>query len=382
MRKRHFLLFASAVAMLTACSSEDLGTPSASKQAIRFDVPFVGQTTRSTGDLNNTNISQQAIKVWGDEYAEGAATGSSVFSGESFAKLSHTGSTWDIDKIAFWDEGMKYDFLAVAPYDLGIVKYEATGGYTVADRKLTIEDIPAVKKIADGDDILVAATNEQNKGANAENGVQFNFSHILSRFSVYAYTAVPNDETTGYTVALNSLSLYLPNDNAKAKYVQAQHGEVNNDADKWEWDGFTNAETTATEANLSANYTEYALTSENTNALQYAATLADARQAAKNEATKSDYLLQPEFFVAPTAKIEANTTADLQLFMKISYTVTGKKDNKSETYTKFVPIQDLHSFKQGHQTNLFICIGESNIQFGTFDVNNWQNADDAEHDFK
>lgn len=380
MRKRHFFLFASAVAMLTACSSEDLGTPSASKQTIRFDVPFVGQTTRSTGDLNNTNISQQAIKVWGDEYAKGAATGSSVFSGDGFAKLSHTGSTWDIDKIAFWDEGMKYDFLAVAPYDLGNVKYEANdGSYTVADRKLTISDIPVVKKIADGDDILVAATNEQSKGANAENGVQFNFSHILSRFSVYAYTAVPS---TDYTVALTSLSIYLPNDNAKATYVQARHGEVSNDADTWAWNGFTNAETTATEADLAANYTEYPLTSENATALQYAATLADARQAAKNEATKASYLLQPEFFVAPTAKIEANTTADLQLFMKVSYTVTGVKDSKSKTYTKFVPVQDLHSFKQGHQTNLFICIGESDIEFGTFDVNNWQNADDAEHDIK
>lgn len=377
MRKRQFFLFASAVAMLTACSSEDLGTPSASKQTIRFDVPFVGKTTRSTGDLNNTNISQQAIKVWGDEYAEGAATGSSVFSGEGFAKLSHTGSTWDIDKIAFWDEGMKYDFLAVAPYDLGNVSY-GNGNNALADRKLTIEDIPVVKKIADGDDILVAATNEQNKGANAENGVQFNFNHILSRFSVYAYTAVPSSD---YTVALTSLSIYLPNDNAKAKYTQATHGEVSNDADTWEWEGFANAQTTATEADLAA-YTEYALTSENTTALQYAATLADARQSAKNEATKASYLLQPEFFVAPTAKIEANTTADLQLFMKISYTVTGKKDNQSETYTKFVPIQDLHSFKQGHQTNLFICIGESDIEFGTFAVNNWQNADDAEHDFK
>ena len=381
MRKRHFFLFASAVAMLTACSSEYLGTTETSKQAIRFDVPFVGKTTRSTGDLNNTNISNQAIKVWGDEYADG--TGTSVFSGEGYAKLSKTGGVWDIDKIAFWDETQKYDFLAVAPYDLANVSYGTVGGsYTVADRKLSISEIPAVKKIADGDDILVAATNDQSKTANADNGVQFNFSHILSRFSVYAYTAIPNDETTGYTVTLKSLSLYLPNDKAKAKYTQAAHGEVNNDADAWEWSGFTNAATTATEADLSANYTEYALTGENVIALQYATTLADARQAAKNEATKENYLLQPEFFIAPTTKIEANTIADLQLFMKISYTVTGKGDNKSETYTKFVPIQDLHSFKQGHQTNLFICIGEGDIKFGSFNVTGWQNADDAEHDFK
>lgn len=382
MKKRQLFLFASAVAMLTACSSEDLGTPTASKQAIRFDVPFVGQTTRSTGDLNNTNIAQQAIKVWGDEYAESATTGSSVFSGDGFAKLSKTGSTWDVDKIAFWDEDKKYDFLAVAPYGLANVSYGATGGegsYTLADRKLTISEIPVVKKIADGDDILVAATTGQSKGANAENGVQFNFSHILSRFSVYAYTAVPSSD---YTVALTALSLYLPNDNAKATYVQAQHGEVSSDADTWSWNGFANAQTTATEADLAANYTEYALTSENSTALQYAATLADARQAAKNEASKADYLLQPEFFMAPTAKIEANTTADLQLFMKVSYTVTGVNDSKSKTYTKFVPVQDLHSFKQGHQTNLFICIGESDIEFGSFDVNNWQNADDAEHDIK
>lgn len=386
MKRKHFFLFASAVAMLTACSSEDLGTTETSKQAIRFDVPFVGKTTRSTGDLNNTNISGQSIKVWGDEYADGATTGTSVFSGEGNAKLSNTGGTWDVDKIAFWDEGMKYDFLAVAPYDLANVSYGTTGGsYTVADRKLSISEIPAVKKINDGDDILVAAVTDQSKGANADNGVQFNFSHILSRFSVYAYTAIPNDETTGYTVTLNSLSIYLPNDNAKAKYAQATHGEVDNDADTWEWDGFTNAATTATEADLNANYIKYDLNTDNTTAaLQYAATLADARQAAKNETTKASYLLQPEFFVAPTAKIETNTTDDLQLFMKISYTLTGNGDDqsKTKTYTKFVPIQDLHSFKQGHQTNLFICIGEGDIEFGNFSVNGWQNAADAEHDFK
>lgn len=384
MKRKHFFLFASVVAMLTACSSEDLGTTETSKQAIRFDVPFVGKTTRSTGDLNNTNISGQSIKVWGDEYADGAATGTSVFSGDGDAKLSYTDGAWDVDKIAFWDEGMKYDFLAVAPYDLANVSYGTTGcSYTIADCKLSISDIPAVKKIAGGDDILVAAVTDQSKGANADNGVQFNFSHILSRFSVYAYTAIPNDETTGYTVTLNSLSIYLPNGDAKAKYTQATHGEVDNDADAWEWDGFTNAATTATEADLANDYTGYALTCDNTTAaLQYAATLADARQAAKNESTKASYLLQPEFFVAPTKKIEANTTDDLQLFMKITYTLTGKGDNQSKEYTKFVPIQDLHSFKQGHQTNLFICIGEGDIEFGNFSVNGWQNAADAEHDFK
>ena len=384
MKRKHFFLFASAVAMLTACSSEDLGTTETSKQAIRFDVPFVGKTTRSTGDLNNTNISNQSIKVWGDEYSDGATTGTSVFSGEGDAKLSYAGSVWDVDKIAFWDEGMKYDFLAVAPYNLANVSYGTTGSsYTIADRKLSIADIPAVKKITDGDDILVAAVNEQSKGANADNGVQFNFSHILSRFSVYAYTAIPNDEPTGYTVKLNSLSIYLPNDKAKAKYTQATHGEVDNDADTWEWGNFTNAATTATEADLANDYTKYDLNADNTTAsLQYAATLADARQAAKNETTKASYLLQPEFFVAPTTKIEASTTADLQLFMKITYTLTGKGDNQSKEYTKFVPIQDLHSFKQGHQTNLFICIGEGDIEFGNFSVNGWQNAADAEHDFK
>ena len=326
------------------------------------------------------------MKVWGDEYAESATTANSVFSSDN-AKLSYSNDAWDVDKIAFWDENMKYDFLAVAPYDLSNVSYgSGDSNHALADRKLAITGIPAVKRIADGDDILVAATNEQTKAANATGGVQFNFNHILSRFSVYAYTAVPNTENTGYTVTLNSLSIYLPNDDAKASYNQATHGEVSSDADTWTWNGFTNASVTANEEDLTANYTKYDLKlegDETSHVLQYAATLAEARQAAKAEGTKTSYLMQPEFFGAPTAKIADGTTVDLQLFMKITYTMTGKADSKSEQYTKFVPIQDLHSFKQGHQTNLFICIGEGDIIFGNFDVNGWQNTDtDAEHDFK
>lgn len=371
--KRSNLLWAAAL-LLAGCSNSDElgGSPEVSENAITFGQPFVQKSTRATGDLNTNTITAATIKVWGDKYAASGGTVEDVFDATSAsdaevsATLSCTGADnpWACSKIAFWEAAYTYDFTAVAPSD--VTAAYSTDQTVLADRKLTVSGIPVVQTISNadgsksGDDILVAVTPGQTS-TSAGNGVQLSFKHILSRFSVYAYTTVATP------ITITALKLYLPVTSATAGYTQSTHGEVAPRSDAWTWSGFTNVADAADATALDGKYTGYDIVTAATEALPVCPTPAEAIKK-----TGGALLLPQEFFIAPTAVKDVPTTTDLQLYMDITFTYNGKDYSRT-----CVPVQDLHSFTQGYQTNLYICVNEPKqaISFSDMTVNGWTDDD-------
>lgn len=395
MKMRKFYLFAATALVLASCSSSDElgGTTSSSKKAIKFAAPFVGKT-RATGDLDVNSIQNAKISVWGDQYVNSwdETDKKDVFNNH-VATLSYdaTSASWNLNKIAFWEDGYKYDFAAVAPApaETGF-KAEYTDGL------VTISDIPVVQTIGNGstssdadasavtksgDDILVAMKTGQS--ATTENdGVQLSFRHILSRFSIYAYTSMTEAKpaessdaegstttTTTKPVTITKLTLYMPK--ATATYKQNSHNEgAVSGSDTWIWNGFTNSTTASSAEDVKGTYDAYeVITNANKMSVPYNTSAANVLNEIKQNDKKASYLCPMEFFVAPTALTETTpTTENLQLYMDITYEMDGLHEEK------FVPVQDLHAFKQGYQTNLFISIEnkpQQPVRFTNFSVNGW-----------
>ena len=374
MKKTFYLL--AALAALASCSTDDGMEGTAASKVITFDTPFISVSSRATGDLNKDGITGQGILLWGDQYVKDALTSEPVYN-QDLNKLSWNGNAWVSEKLAFWEKNLKYDFTAVAPAQLpdGVkVSYgaeEAESSFTLADRKVKISGVPLTQVISNKDekggyDILVGNAIAQDENTST---VQLTFKHILSRFSIYAYT--DSKEADG-TVTIKSMSIYLPKAGS-ATYQQAKHeaGAVSGQ-DAWTWTGFANVKYAEEEVELTDSYQRYELVeSANPLTLKYANSPSAVYQAAK--AAPQDYLLPTEFFMAPTATIEQN---NVQLWLAIDYTISGKgqddADNvQTKEYTKLVPIQDLHSFRQGYQTNLFICVNKP-IEFRSMTVNDWK----------
>ena len=389
MRINKLYLFAATAMVLASCSSsDDLGMSGSSRQAITFESPFVSKTSRATGDLTTDNITSTTIKVWGDQYAKNATgddiTSSNVFSQEP-ATLTYDGSAWKSNRLAFWESDLQYDFTAVAPATLaGASLGEAsTESFKLADRKLTISGIPVAQVVNNssdtesksGDDILVACANKQTETTKA---VQLSFKHILSRFSIYVYTSDVENPTDEDNITVTDLAIYMPTANAKATYTQAAHGTVNPGSDQWTWSDFANKENAESADALGDSYQKFEVITEPTR-LVYAAGPSDA--AAKKETKAS-----PEFFIAPTAKLTDATTADLQLYLAVTYE-SHKTGWETRTKTLFVPIQDLHSFKQGCQTNLFINLhmyqfSPQPLDFGSMILDDWSTPNDGQFNVK
>ena len=377
MKIKSIYLFAAAALALASCSSSDeLGGSTSSQKAIQFAAPFVGKT-RATGDLDVNTIQNAEVSVWGNQYVNSydEDNSKSVFN-DGMATLSFepTSKSWNVNKIAFWEDGFKYDFTAVAPTapENGF-KTEYTKGL------LTISDIPVVQTIGNGDvkggdDILVAAKT----GLNSTTGdVQLSFRHILSRFSIYAYTSMaeakPADEgstegTTTKPVTITKLTLYMPK--ATATYRQKSHNDgAVSGSDTWAWAGFTN-NTTATKAeDVKGDYEAYEIITEaNKMNVTYNNSASSVLNDIKQTTERTKYLCPKEFFIAPTALEAQASTENLQLYMDITYEMNGVQEEK------FVPVQDLHAFKQGYQSNLIINIENKPnepIGFQNFTVSNW-----------
>ena len=367
MKIKKICLFAAAALALASCSSSDeLGGSTSSQKAIQFAAPFVGKT-RATGDLDVNTIQNAKVSVWGDQYVNSynEDNSKSLFNG-GMATLSYntTSTNWDLNKIAFWEDGYKYDFTAVAPA-------AAEDGFKAAYSKglLTISNIPVVQTIGNGDvkggdDILVATKT----GLDSSMGdVQLSFRHILSRFSIYAYTSMGEENP----VTITKLTLYMPK--ATATYQQNSHNDgAVSGSDTWAWTGFTNS-TTATKAeDLKNSYEAYeVITEANKMNVTYNASASSVLNDIKLVTEKTKYLCPKEFFIAPTALYAPASTESLQLYMDITYEMDGVQEEK------FVPVQDLHAFKQGYQTNLIIDIenkATQPISFQNFIVNDWADS--------
>lgn len=382
MKMRKFYLFAATALVLASCSSSDElgGNTSSSKKAIQFAAPFVGKT-RATGDLDVNSITNAKISVWGDQYVNSwdEADKKDVFN-DHVATLSYdaTSTHWNLDKIAFWEDGYKYDFAAVAPAP-------AENGFKTEyiNGLVTISDIPVVQTIGNGetksgDDILVASKTAQSA---TTGDVQLSFRHILSRFSIYAYTSMTDAKpaepsegegsttTTTQPVTITKLTLYMPK--ATATYQQKTHNEgAVSGSDTWAWNGFTNSTTATSAEDVKDTYEAYeVITEKNKMSVPYNTSAANVLNEIKQNDKKASYLCPMEFFVAPTALTATTpTTENLQLYMDITYEMDGLHEEK------FVPVQDLHAFKQGYQTNLIISIENKPLQpisFANFSVNSW-----------
>ena len=191
--------------------------------------------------------------------------------------------------------------------------------------------------------------------------------------------ATAGGETT--KIILNKLSIYLPNNNAKAKYVQKAHDDVDGD---WTWEsGFTNSTTTPDE-----NYQRIEIYNESTgNDVKYF-----ANATAAHDKTNGADIFDKQYFIAP------NGSSSCNLYIDIEYTVSRKKSDNNWTTLETeaghkvvkrekmaIPVNDsnhpadsdnnegLSHFHQGYIETLYICLrADQKVTFSTnFDVDDW-----------
>lgn len=355
MKSKYYLM---AAAMLSLAACTDINEPNIqgnNKEGISFADPFVKNTTRATGDLTNSNLTNQTIHVWADTYdAGGSFDGSNANVGFD-ETLTYANAAWGYDGEAKKWEDKEYDFAAFAP--AGSV---STTDVAYQNGTFRITNIPVVQKISNtdaslsGDDYLVSnKTTVKTTDTDArKNGVDLTFKHILSRLNLYAWTSLDSK----YTVKLNSLSIYLPKSTTKATYTEASHAGPGS-TDTWAWGSFSTV-SGATAATALTDYESYPVQETATEALPTTA------------ATAAE--LSNHFFVAPTA-------VDATYYLSLSYDITNTAGD-SKTITKFVPISGLTKFNQGHQTNLYVCITADVISFSVA-VEDWAVTADNDNNF-
>ena len=385
MKTRYFAIATAILALASCAQNEEFnGTGSSQSQTISFGQPFVGKTSRAaSGDITGTeDLKNYTVKVWGEKYSadtyQEATDKEAVFSGEVLkwdANATKLDGTDEKGKWVYnsdqrvWEETKNYDFAGFAPADASCdVEYtnglfHLTNVPVTQEIKNTASEEGAAKS---GEDLLLSAVYTSTKTSTQRALIEMNFKHILSRLSLYAYTSLGED----YSVSIDEMSLYLPSDAAKASYKQTEHAAADNKslpAGTWEWSGFTNVGSAATEADLATGYTAYSIVSNSVNIYD-----GDDQKQATN--------LQHNFFLAPTQ--------DVTLYVKVKYTIKGLKKGEDGTttsydkksYEKFLPISALKAFKQGFQHNLYMLINPSSILFNVDGVEGWDTGKE-DHNF-
>lgn len=403
-----------AAASLASCTQNEDFTTQYNEQAktIKFDVAYVGKNTRATGDL--TSIDDKKFILWGAAYQTGTtepATGIWITDQEPLYFQKGT-TYWEGYKesecsnkaeVAYPGSTYRTYFTAIAPSDEfaaapsgGTAATEAT--YSMAGqkdasstspssstRKLTIENIPVVQEIDNtsnpkkGTDYLIACQN-----STAEE-VSLTFKHLLSKLRFAVWTDESTMATTGSEttkITLNKLKIYLPNSNAKAKYIQKNHNDVDG---TWTWEsGFTNNVTSPDET----NYQSIAIYNESTGKeVSYF-----ANATAAHDKTTGAAIFDKQFFIAPNGSSACN------LYIDIEYTVSRKKSDGNWTTTETedghkivkrtkmaIPVDDgthpedtknnegLSHFHQGYIETLYICLrADQKVTFSAdFAVDGW-----------
>lgn len=410
-----------AAAALASCTQNEDFTSQYNEKAktMKFDVAYVGKNTRAaTGDL--TTIDDKKFILWGAAYKINST--SSGTEGTSTETVETTG-IWITDQeplyfqkgASYWEgyneevcsnkaevtyPGSNYKtfFTAIAPSDefassstSGKVNYTMAGqkdasstSPSTSDRKLTLENIPVVQEIDNtsnpkkGTDYLIACYS------GTEEEVSLTFKHLLSKLRFAVWTdegtmATAGGETT--KIILNKLSIYLPNNNAKAKYVQKAHDDVDGD---WTWEsGFTNNTTTPEEP----DYQRIEIYNESTGQdVKYF-----ANATAAHDKTNGAYIFDKQYFIAP------NGSSSCNLYIDIEYTVSRKKSDNNWTSSESeaghkivkrkkmaIPVNDgthpdndnnnegLSHFHQGVIETLYICLrADQKVTFSTFNVADW-----------
>lgn len=356
MKAKYLSMAAVMLLAMNSCSDVEqlAGSTSKNSNEISFADPFVGKaSTRATGDISSAEALQgTTIKVWGEKYLNDAyASGEYVFNGTD---LNYDGNQkywkYQMSNAPTWQEDYGYDFA-------GFVPASATANVSYNNGKFSLTNVPAVQLIDNnstpkgGDDYLVSAVSVSRKG-DARNDVALNFSHILSRLSVYAYT------NSQYQVDVNSLSLYLPSSTVGISYQEASHNGPSQGNDTWTWSGFTDQANATAASELNNSYAEQKVVET------------EIKNIAKSEVNAT--ALPKSYFVAPTA-------SETNLYLALTYTISSATD--SRTYTRFLPISALRQLKQGYQHNLYVNIAPNEIKFEVKDIEGWEYENAGNNNF-
>ena len=434
-----------AAAALASCTQNEDFTSQYNEKAktMKFDVAYVGKNTRATGDI--ISIDDKQFILWGAAYKiNSTSTGTE---GTSTETVETTG-IWITDQeplyfkkgTSYW-EGYKEDgctnkaevtypgnnyktfFTAIAPsdefantattgkvnYNMGGQKSENTTTPTSSTRKLTLENIPVVQEIINGEtksgtDYLIACYS----GTQEE--VSLTFKHLLSKLRFAVWTdentmANAGSETT--KIELNSLKIYLPKASATATYVQKTHDKVDGD---WTWSGFSapNENEEPSIDGESANYQLFTLYDKGQSTVGKTVSYFGDANTAHTTTNFDQIKLDPTFFIAPTESTTSSPSATtVKLYIDIEYTVKRKvngswsttndlsqKDVEGQVYSAghkvvkrekmAIPIKDashpvddnnnegLSHFHQGFIETLYICIrADQKVTFSTFNVADW-----------
>lgn len=324
------------------------------RHKISFADPFIGKAqSRATGDIQNAEALQGTrVKVWGEKYLGDAyASGEYVFNGTDL-NYDNAQKYWkyQMNNAPTWEEDYSYDFA-------GFVPASVTANVVYNNGKFSLTNVPAVQLIDNnsnpkgGDDYLVSSVSVSRKG-DARNDVALNFSHILSRLSIYTYT------NSQYQVDVNSLSLYLPSSTVGVTYQEASHDGPSQENDTWTWSGFSNKEGATAATELDDSYAEQRVLET------------DVKNISKSEAQAT--ALPKSYFVAPTP-------SETNLYVVLTYTISSATD--SRTYTRFLPISALRQLKQGYQHNLYINIAPNEIKFEVKDIEGWEYENAGNNNF-
>ena len=354
MNTKQIALAALSLLSLASCSDVDQLSVTTTKNEIAFANPFVGKSlSRATGDINSSEALQgTTIKVWGEKYVGDAyESGNFVFNG---TELNYDANQkywkYQLANAPVWEQGNNYDFA-------GFVPANAVAHVAYNEGKVSLTNVPMVQLIDNnsqpkgGDDYLVSALSVSKKD-DARNDVALNFSHILSRLSVYAFT------NSDYKVDIDHLSLYLPSNNVGVSYQEASHNGPSLAHDTWTWSGFTDQASASNAADLNESYAEQKVVEDK------------VENISKNELSATK--MAKEYFLAPTP-------GELNLYIALTYTISSATD--SRTYTRFLPIDALRQLKQGFQHNLYINIAPNEIKFEVKDVEGWEYENAGNNNF-
>lgn len=379
-----------AAASLASCTQTEDFTSQYNEKAktMKFDVAYVGKNTRAaTGELNTAGLASQKLILWCDAYQTSAipTTGIWISSQEPLYLSKSDATYWNVysDANASTSADVKYPgstyttyFTAIAPQSGFVVSTESNSNSATYDmkdqlntqsaptfdnRKLTLDKIPVVQEVVNGEsakgiDYLIACET-----SNTEE-VALKFKHLLSklRFAVWTdeNTAQGNDPTT--KIELNYLKIYLPKSSATAKYVQNAHDAVAGD---WTWSGFTAADANPTTTGTN-DYQLVSLTgdSEISSEVKAYSSPTNAHSAEWSKVKIGD---DKQFFIAPNESTSPNNNSLAKLFIDIKYTVKRKLDNGSWSTTD---VSGQEGYSAGHKVvkrnQMLVPVGDSNYGHG------------------
>jgi hypothetical protein len=203
--KKSYLMIAAAVALLTACSSNDSFKDVDTQDAvIGFGHSATEKTTRAELDMTWFRTIDNGFGVYGYKVDAPIFKNENVYCASTTETVSGSVTSpyrWDHATIRFWDKAANdaYDFYAYAPFT-GTNNVVGTNPTFSKSTGFTFTGIPVIADIDDlGADKAVANAVENidyNDGRlhNAHTNsptVQFVFNHILSKLSFKIKTDIP-----------------------------------------------------------------------------------------------------------------------------------------------------------------------------------------------